>query len=113
MAVDADDRQGDALVMTIDPVAVIVMRTREANHLPRRQVFVAAVDRIGEKAALRVLEDLGEKRLAVEAVKLERTVLQPLDHAVFLLVGQSGKRFTAEFVAAGDLESGKRLAVLL
>jgi hypothetical protein len=34
-----------------------------------------------------MLVDLGEERLCVEAIKLERAVLQPLDHIVFLLVG--------------------------
>src|ERR1700742_4910999 len=67
MIVDADGRQRDPLVMAIDPVAIIVMRPRKADHLPGGHVFVTAIDRIGKKTALRVLEDLAEELLAVEA----------------------------------------------
>ena len=91
MRADADDRQSDALVVTIDPVAVIVMCAREANHLPGGHVFVAAIDRIGQKAVFRVRQYLTKKRLGVEALELERAVLEALDDVVFLVVGQRGK----------------------
>ena len=61
MIADSDYRQGDACVMTIDPVAVIIVRARKSNHLPRRQIFVAAIDRIGKKAISRISEDLDEE----------------------------------------------------
>jgi hypothetical protein len=91
MIVDTDNRQRDGLVVAIDPVAIVVMRTRKSDHLPGGHIFVAAIDRIGKKAALRVLEDLGEEGFAVVAVELERSVLKPLDHVVLLLIGQRGK----------------------
>src|ERR1700756_2043572 len=52
MIVDADNRQSDALVVTVDPIAIIVMRARKSDHLPGGQIFVAAVDRIGKKTVL-------------------------------------------------------------
>ena len=88
---DADRRQRNALVMLVDPVAIIVMRAGKADHLPRRHVLVAAIDRIGEKAGLRVLEDQLEEILAVGAVELERAVLETFDDLVFLIVGKLGK----------------------
>ena len=51
--------------------------------------------------------------LAVEAVELERAVLEPPDHVVLLLVGQRCEGLAAEFLAAGGIESGQRLAILL
>ena len=87
MSADADNRQGDAFVVTIDPVAVIVMCARKSNHLPRRQIFVAAIDRIGKKAISRVGEDLDEELFAIDAVKLERPHFQSADRLIPLGVG--------------------------
>ena len=52
--IDADRRQRDALIVPVDPVAIVVMRARKTDHLPRRHVLVAAIDRVGKKAILRV-----------------------------------------------------------
>jgi hypothetical protein len=71
MTADANRRQSDPLIVAIDPVAIVVVRARETDHLPRRQVLVAAIDRIGKKTGLSVLEDLLEESLGVETVKLE------------------------------------------
>jgi hypothetical protein len=54
MRTDTDNGQRHTLVVTIDPVAVIVVRTGKSNHLPGRQIFVAAVNRIGKKASSRI-----------------------------------------------------------
>src|SRR5579864_7135560 len=98
---DAHRRQGDTLVMPVDPVAIIVMRAGKADHLPRRHVSVAAIDRVGEKAVPGVFEDELEELLAVRAVELERAVFETPDDLVFLIVGEIGKAAVGEFGAAG------------
>src|SRR5262249_42867468 len=55
---DAHRRQREALVVAVDPVEIVVAGAREADHLPRRHVAVAAVYRVGEEAHLHVLDDL-------------------------------------------------------
>ena len=100
-------------IMTVDPVAIVVVRAWKTDHLPRGHVFVAAVDRVGEEAVPRVREDEREEALAVEAIELERAVLEARDDLVLLLVGEIRKGLAAIFVAAGIVERGKRLAILL
>src|ERR1700733_7785536 len=113
MIADADRRQRNALVMAIDPVAIIVMRARKADHLPRHHVPVAAIDRIGEKTGLSVGENELEEFLAIDAVKLERAVFQALDGFVLLRVAEIDKGPAVEFGAAGGIERGERLAIVL
>ena len=92
---DADGRMGIALVVTADPVAVIVTGAREADHLPRAHVAIAAVDRIGEKSLLHVLEQALEERLAVDAVELERAALEALNDGVLVGAASSAKALPA------------------
>src|SRR3984957_16483354 len=113
LIVDADRWQRNALVMAIDPVAIIVMRARKADHFPRHHVPVAAIDRIGEKTGLRVGENEFEEGLAVDAVKFERAVFQALDGVVLLRVGEIDKGPVAEFGAAGGVERGERFTIVL
>src|SRR5277367_6846110 len=113
MIADADGWQRNALVMAIDPVAIIVMRARKADHFPRHHVPVAAIDRIGEKTGLSVGENELEEFLAIDAFKLERAVFQALDGFVFLRVGEIDKGPVAEFGAAGGVERRERLAIVL
>src|SRR6185312_1501847 len=113
MGGDGDRRQRDALIVTIDPFAIVVMRAGKADHLPRRHVPVAAVDRVGQKAVLRVFEDQLEEVLGLDAAELERTVLEAFYGFVFFLVGKLGEGLAAEFVVAGRVESGQAFAVLL
>src|ERR1051326_4076736 len=110
---NGDRRQRDPLIMTVDPVAVVVMRAGETDHLPRRHVPVAAVDRIGQKTVLRVFEDQLEEFLGLDAVELERALLEAFNGPVFLLIGKLREGLAAEFGAAGGVERGQALAVLL
>src|SRR5579872_1552126 len=112
MMVNAARLERNALIVMVDPVAIIVMRAREADHLPRGQILVAAVDWVGQKAAARVLQDAVEELFAVGAVELQRAVFQSGDDLVFLRVGELGKTL-AVFTAARAIESGQRGAVLL
>src|SRR5271166_5801841 len=50
----ADGRTGVALVMTLDPVAVIVTSAGIADHALRAHVAIAAVNRVGEKSLVHV-----------------------------------------------------------
>src|SRR4051812_9783984 len=52
------------LVVTIDPVAIIVTGAGEADHFPGDHVPISAVDRVGKEASLDVLNDLLEEILA-------------------------------------------------
>src|ERR1051326_7811157 len=110
---NGDRRQRDPLIMTVDPVAVVVMRAGETDHLPRRHVPVAAVDRIGQKTVLRVFEDQVEEFLGLDAFELERALLEAFNGLVFLLIGKLREGLAAEFGAAGGVERGQALAGLL
>src|SRR5690242_4354690 len=50
---DADRRQREALVVALDPVAIVVAGARKPQHLPADHVAVAAIERIGEEALAR------------------------------------------------------------
>src|SRR5690348_3333059 len=83
---DADRWQRVALVVALDPVAVVVARAREAQHLPADHVAVAAIDRIGEEALARVGQYLLEQPLGAGAVELDRALLEAAQQLVLLLV---------------------------
>src|ERR1700761_1185830 len=110
---DADRRQWDALVMLVDPVAIIVMRAGKADHLPRHHILVAAIDRIGEEPRLRVGEDQLEEILTIGAIELERAVFQAFDDLVLLIAAKLGKGLVLVFAAAGGIECGECLAIAL
>ena len=57
--------------MPLNPLAIIVMSAGEPDHFPRGHVLVGAVDRIGEEALLRVVENLFEEILAAFVSKPE------------------------------------------
>src|ERR1700756_3469989 len=99
--------------MTIDPVAVIVMGAWKSNHLPRREIFVTAIDWIGKKAVLRVGEDLDEELFAVDAVKPERSHFQSVDHLILLDVGQICEDFAAELLAARRVQRSQCFTIAL
>jgi len=102
----ADHRQCHALVMTIYPLAIIIMCAWKADHFPRHQVPVAAIDRIGKKAGLGVGENELEESLAVDAVELQGAVFEAFYGLVFLGVAEIDKGVIAEFGAAGRVERG-------
>src|SRR5579863_3707205 len=89
------------------------MSAGESDHLPRRHVSVAAIDRIGQKAVLGVFQDELEEFLAVGSGELERTVFETLDRFVLLDVRQRGENLAAELVAARLVECGQCLAIML
>src|SRR5277367_298100 len=113
MIVDADGWQRKSFVVTVDPIAIVVTGARESDHLPRGHVLVAAVNRVGEKAVLRVPEDELEKILSARVRELERAVLEALDGLVLLIVREIHETLAAVFAAAGDVERGECRPVLL
>src|ERR1700692_2475568 len=109
----ADHRQCHALVMTINPVAIIIMCAWKADHFPRHQVPVAAVDWIGKKTGLGVGENELEESLTVEAVELQGTVFEAFNGLVFLRIAEIDKGVIAEFGAAGRVERGNCFTIML
>src|SRR6187551_2187327 len=72
----ADGRQRKALVVTMDPVEIIVAGPRVPDHAPPRHVAIAAIDRVGKEALLHVLDRLLEERLAVGAFEFHAPALE-------------------------------------
>src|SRR5215469_7749153 len=103
MHADTDRRQSDTLIVAIDPVTIVVMRARESDHLPGRQVPVPAIDRIGKSAVLRIFENELEELLAVSVFQLERIVLQAFDHLILPIVRKLDKPLAAELLVAGGV----------
>src|SRR6185369_7288339 len=73
---DADGRKRKALVVTVDPVEIVVARARIPDHPPRDHVAVAAIDGIGKETLLHVLDRLFEERLSVGALEIHTVVLE-------------------------------------
>src|ERR1700733_2975259 len=67
-AFEADSRGGDALSVASHPFLVIVVGTREADHLPGAHIFIAAINRIGKITFLGVLQEHGKEGFAVDAI---------------------------------------------
>src|ERR1700722_1023364 len=111
-AFKADGRTGITLVVTIDPVAVIVAGAGKADHAPRAHVAIATVDRISEKSLLRVFDQKLEERLAVDANQLRIAVLEAAEDGVFVGVVDGSKR-TALCGLAILVERRERLTILL
>src|SRR5262249_45189141 len=63
---NAHRRQRIFFVVTVDPVEIVVPRTREADHFPRHHVAIAAVDGVGEESHLYVLHHLFEECLSID-----------------------------------------------
>src|SRR5580700_9789789 len=112
MILDRCRRDRDGLIMPVDPLAVIVMRAGKSDHLPGRHVLVAAVDRIGEKALLRIVENKLEEVFSAALRQLELVVLQILDDLVLAGIRQLGKNL-AEGGAAMAVEGCESLAIML
>src|SRR5262245_28040982 len=67
---DADRRKRKALVVTADPVEIIVARPRKSDHSPRDHVAIAAMDRISKEPLFDVRENLLEERRAIGTFEL-------------------------------------------
>src|ERR1700752_5114305 len=72
---EADGRMWVALVMTLNPGAILVTGAGIADHSPRAHVTIAAVNRVGEKSLVHVCQQLFEERLPVDAVQFRRAAL--------------------------------------
>src|SRR6185437_9133285 len=79
---DTDGRQREALVVALDPVAIVVAGAGKADHFPADHVAVAAIDRIGEEALLRVVQYVLEESLRAGAVELDRAFLEAGQHLI-------------------------------
>src|ERR1700733_1911345 len=108
---DSNRRQRVALVVPLAPPPVIVARPREPDHLPRRHVFVAAIDRIGEETLLRVLEKKIEEALG--AFDLERTVFKSGNDLVLTRIGKLSERGPAKRRATMPVEARQCLPIML
>src|SRR4051794_36591074 len=64
----ADRRQRKGLVVAVHPVEIVVASAWIADHFPGDHVAIAAIDRVGEKTHLHILDGLFEEPLAVDAV---------------------------------------------
>ena len=83
--------RGGALVVTPNPVAIIVTRAGIADHPPRAHVSVAAVVRIGEKALTRVCQQQFETRLPVGAVQPRCAARQIANESIFVRITERGE----------------------
>src|SRR5581483_3027413 len=68
---DADGRIRVALVVPAYPVAIVIARSGEADHLPGAHVAVGAVDGIGEESRLRILQQQLEELLAIDVLEAQ------------------------------------------
>lgn len=91
MVGDADGRQCHRLIMFVDPGAIVVMGAGKTDHFPRSHIVVAAIDRIGKKTGLRILQNEFEEILAVGAIELKRTIFETCDRLVFCSSERSPK----------------------
>ena len=71
MIVDPTTGNVTRCIVTLDPVAIVVMRAGESHQFPCRHVLIAAVDRIGKKALLGILEDWVKNAAALDVLELE------------------------------------------
>src|SRR5215831_13386964 len=109
----ADRWQRKALIVTVDPVEIVVSRTWEADHLPRDHIAVAAVNRIGEETRLDVLEHRVEEALPVGALELDLSAFEAVQNFILVRVGELGECFGAVVCAAVAIERRKPGAVSL
>src|ERR1700722_4015972 len=78
-ALKADSRVGDALSVASHPFLVIVVRAREADHLPGAHILIAAINRIGKIPLFGVLQEHGKEGFAVDAtIESDCTALESL-----------------------------------
>src|ERR1051325_1091504 len=112
-ALDANRRQRIGLVVALHPVAVVVARTREADHFPANHVAVAAIDRIGEEPLFRVLQQKVEELRSADAFELQAAVFERADDLVLVFVGERSEDLPGLCRAAMLVERGKCGPVLL
>ena len=55
--------------MAADPVPIVIAGTRETDQFPSRHVAVAAIDWIGEKAFLSILQEQREEARALDVLE--------------------------------------------
>src|SRR6195256_206553 len=110
---DADGRKRKALVVTVDPVEIVVARARVPDHPPRDHVAVAAIDRIGKETLLHVIDRLLEKRLSVGALELHAVVLETTENTVLVAVAELREGFAGIVRATIAVEGGQALAIFL
>src|SRR6185437_11672752 len=100
---DADGRQRIALVMTADPIAIIVSGAWKTDHPPGAHVPVAAVDRVGEEAVLDVLAQRIEELLRIDAGQVDAATFQAVQHLILLLRRELGEALAARHAAAAPV----------
>jgi hypothetical protein len=71
--------------VTLDPVPIVVACARKSDQPPSRHVTIAAIDGIGEKSLLRVLQEQREELRAVGAFERDRSRLEAGEHLVLVL----------------------------
>jgi hypothetical protein len=76
MTGDTDRRQGIAFIVAMDPIAIIIAGTREADHFPAGHITIAAIDRIGEKTFAGILQDDFEERRRAGAIECDRSLFK-------------------------------------
>src|SRR5665213_2466215 len=108
---NAYGRMWIALIVSFDPIAIVVMRPGESDHLPPAHVPIAAVDRIGEKSALHILQQGVKKSLAIDALELDRSLLKALQDLILLVWWHVNPGFTAVLGLAVAIQCRKRGAV--
>src|ERR1700722_13274312 len=88
-AFEPDRGEGHPLAVPGYPIRIVVVGTRETNHLPGTHIFVAAIDRIREITFLGILQKHGEKRFGVgSAVELHVPALHCLQQLVLIGSGE-------------------------
>src|SRR5208337_5373500 len=112
LALDAHGRVGVAFIMAGNPVAVVVARAWEANHLPAGHVAIAAIDGIGEEAFPCILHDVLEECFAVLIAQLDRAFFKLSKHFVLCLIGKLSEGFSAMLAFAVAVEIGEALTIL-
>src|SRR4051812_17001557 len=110
---DADGRKRKALVVTVDPVEIVVARAGVPDHPPRDHVAVAAIDRIGKETLLHVLDRLLEERLSVGALELHAVVLETTENTVLVAVAELREGFAGIVRATIAVERRQALAIFL
>src|SRR5262249_886828 len=100
------------LIVTLHPVAVVVVSARKSDHLPRRHVFVAAINRISKEADLRIIENEIEETLSAFLIELDLILLELAYDFVLAIVRQRGK-FRSVRCSAVVIKCRKRLAIVL
>src|SRR4029077_8864853 len=81
--------------------AIVITGAREANHLPRAHVAVAAIDRGGKEALLRVLQELLEELLGIRPFEADLPILEVMQDCILELRGELGEGLAG--VTAGCL----------